>query len=103
MPPKMVPDWLKRLHLCSTLPQGLTLARGRFYTNLHIIWAIIKISLRFSINSMTKPVQSHCSKTKTHNTLHLDLYNQKTNIFFQQTKNKTQAMLGIAAIKAFGL
>ena len=46
---------------------------------------------------MTKPVHSHCNKAKTNNTLHLDLYNRRTNKFFNQL-TFCQTLLAICSL-----
>ncbi len=48
--PWTCPEWLKLMHLCSTLPRLPLTDRGRSYTNPLIIWGTIKIRLRFFRN-----------------------------------------------------
>ncbi len=46
---------------------------------------------------MTKPVHSHCSKDKTPNTLHLNLYDRRSNKFFNQL-TFCQTLLAICSL-----
>ncbi len=96
-PPWTCPEWLRLLHLCSMPPPGppSRLGAGRIPSPLSY-GVLPKSGPGFSVTSVIKPVHSHCA-TKTHNTLHLDLYNRRTNKFFNQL-TFCQTLLAICSL-----